>query len=387
MPPVASTTAGAGAGSSHPRRSTHAHHPAPVDDQVGGEGEGDGHVVRAGDGAQRAHHLGAGGVAAGVQHAPARWCAPSRPSSRLPSRPGRSSTPSASRATAVRSRGRRALDRPGVVEAAAHRHGVRRVLFGGVVGRHRGGDAALRPGGGAVRRVALGHHRHPARRPARAAVRPPMPAPTTTASARGRRDGSARRDRHRPAPRPTASIARPPGGLAPSTSGSTSTSCSTSERLEDLGQGDPLHVGAQVAGPHELVLGEVDRHVVAHGALGHQQHPRRPARSDGATMPEVDPTKSAAASTSGGHSGCARTSRSAVGLAEAADLVAGEALVDDAVALPQDHLDVGLRGHVAPQVLVGQEDAPGGRPATRPPRRRWTRCSRCPTRPSPRPRC
>ena len=43
-------------------------------------------------------------------------------------------------------------------------------------------------------------------------------------------------------------------------------------------------------------------------------------------------------------------------LPEGLDLVAGEALVDLAVARPEDDLDGGLRRHVAAEVLVGQED-------------------------------
>ena len=78
------------------------------------------------------------------------------------------------------------------------------------------------------------------------------------------------------------------------------------ERLEDLRQRDALHMRAEIARPHELDLGRLDRDVVAHRALGHEQH----LRSAGGPcthliMPLVEPVKSASASTSGAHSGWA----------------------------------------------------------------------------------
>ena len=73
-------------------------------------------------------------------------------------------------------------------------------------------------------------------------------------------------------------------------------------------------------------------------------------------MPAVEPTKSASASTSGGHSGCAMTRTPGMVGAIAAQLLAREALVHHAAAFPEDHLDAGLRSDPAPEVLVGQED-------------------------------
>src|SRR4029077_561759 len=43
------------------------------------------------------------------------------------------------------------------------------------------------------------------------------------------------------------------------------------ERAPDLRQGDALHVRAQIAGPHEIEIGILQRDIVAHRALG-QQH-------------------------------------------------------------------------------------------------------------------
>src|SRR3954451_24329858 len=41
----------------------------------------------------------------------------------------------------------------------------------------------------------------------------------------------------------------------------------------DVGERDPLHVRAQIAGPHELDVRVLQRDVVAHRALGHEHDP------------------------------------------------------------------------------------------------------------------
>src|SRR5215218_2181754 len=45
------------------------------------------------------------------------------------------------------------------------------------------------------------------------------------------------------------------------------------QRAADAAQRDALHVGTEVAGPHELGAGRLERHVVGHRALGHHHHP------------------------------------------------------------------------------------------------------------------
>src|SRR5262245_22663528 len=49
------------------------------------------------------------------------------------------------------------------------------------------------------------------------------------------------------------------------------------EAVENLWQGDALHVRAQIARPHEFDLRQLRLHVVRHGALGHHDDALRPA--------------------------------------------------------------------------------------------------------------
>src|SRR3954468_11937527 len=48
----------------------------------------------------------------------------------------------------------------------------------------------------------------------------------------------------------------------------------------DVGKGDPLHVRAQIAGPHKLDVWILQRDVVAHRALGHEHDANRTSLAD-----------------------------------------------------------------------------------------------------------
>ena len=150
-----------------PFRGAHRHpdHPAAVPDEVGREGVGQSLDVLGGRRRpdQGAHHLGAGGVAAGVQH-PASVVAPLPAQQQAAVGPGVEVHPQGlQRRHPFRGGGSQHLHCPRVVEAPAHRHRVGGMFPRGVVGGHRGGDAALGPRGGPAAGVALGDHQHPAR--------------------------------------------------------------------------------------------------------------------------------------------------------------------------------------------------------------------------------
>ena len=69
----------------------------------------------------------------------------------------------------------------------------------------------------------------------------------------------------------------------------------------------------------------------------------------------VEPVKSEASMTSGGHSGCAMICDAGIGRAHVRDVLRREALMHLAVALPGDDLDLGLGLHVLRKVLIGDE--------------------------------
>ena len=98
------------------------------------------------------------------------------------------------------------------------------------------------------------------------------------------------------------------------TSGAIVTSYSIASRLcSTFGSVLRFMCGQRLHGRTNSTLGILARDVVGHRALGHEQHARRRSaacsstRPTYSTMPCVEPTKSASASTSGGHSGCAIT--------------------------------------------------------------------------------
>jgi hypothetical protein len=130
------------------------------------------------------------------------------------------------------------------------------------------------------------------------------------------------------------------------------------EGVQDLRQRDPLHVRAEVAGPDELHGRELDGHVVGHGALRHQHDAGRTSLAEVADHAR----RRADVISRGEHVGRALGVGEDVDVgvlaAERSDLVAREALVHLAVALPENDLGLRARRHVAAEVLVGQEDHP-----------------------------
>ena len=128
------------------------------------------------------------------------------------------------------------------------------------------------------------------------------------------------------------------------------------QRAPDLWQRDALHVRAQIARPHELDVGVLDRDVVAHRALGHQHHPPRLLVGDIAAHGGGRAGEVGLGHDLGRALGMRQHDHARMLLAQLADLGRREALVHLAVPGPGDDLDPGLGGDVLRQVLVGQHD-------------------------------
>ena len=254
--------------------------------------DGDGRVRAAQRCAERAHDLGARRVARVQRCARAEWAA-SRARSSWPSASRSKRAPSASSSreplAAVAASGRATAAASAMPAADGQRVGAR-AAPGESSGPTARGDAALRP---------------------RAVARPAERAPWRAGRRAGRRgrerrcrpaDAGAEHDdvgladarrgaRSSPAPRPTASMRstagararRPPARPRPGAR-------SVCERLEDLRQRDPLHVRAEVAGPHELHRPGTRRPRCRHRALGDEHDARAAAwRRRSSTMPAVEP--------------------------------------------------------------------------------------------------
>ena len=232
---------------------------------------------------------------------------------------------------------------------------VGRVQRGRVARPHRGGDPTLRPG--AVARFASGPlASRSTRRPGRpsATDRPATPAPRTTTSAS--RTASSRALIGRPRARPPA-CARPRAARAPPPPARPRPRCSSVCRARRIfGSVIRFMCGQRLHGRTNSVSGKLDRDVVAHRALGDQHHAPRPRGLEVADH----------AGRRADVVGRGEHVRRALGVAEhrhlrvlppeRRDLGAREALVHLAVPLPQDELRLRLRGHVAAEVLVRQED-------------------------------
>ena len=339
---------------------------------------------------ERTHHLRPGRVRACRTRA--RECAASRARSSWPvaSRSKRAPSASSSRSRSGPSLVRRATAAASASSPAAASVSAR-VQRRRVAGADGAGDPALRPAGCCRYRP---HRTALASRSDAAAARPSATESAGHAGADhddvGLADGSRCGRAHRPAPRPTASIrstagaparrppARPPPG-APS----------PRSECRILGSVIRFMCGQRLQGRTNSVLRELDRDVVGHRALGHHHDPRRALAS------HVPDHAGGRADVVGGleHVGRAlrmREDRARPGAAcgNDADLVAAEALVHLAVALPQDDLRLRLRRDVLARGTRRAGRSPARHAAaTRPPRPRWPRCSRRRTRPSPRPRC
>ena len=123
----------------------------------------------------------------------------------------------------------------------------------------------------------------------------------------------------------------------------------------DVGQGDPLHVRAQVAGLDEFHVGEARAQVVGHRAFGDQRHPLRPfafqpGAHGGGRADEVGLVLDLGRAFGMGDQ--ARVEA----LARMPRLLRGELLVHFAAAVPQHQRDPGLLGDVVAEEAVGQED-------------------------------
>ena len=143
----------------------------------------------------------------------------------------------------------------------------------------------------------------------------------------------------------------------PAMAGSTVTSSFSMTRdSKNLRQRDPLHVRAEVAGTHEVDLRRLDRDVVAHRAFGHEQnlarlivvHPFDHAAGRAGEIGFGDHVRRAL--------GMGDDLHAWIGLAIGAKLLAGEALMHLAMALPGDDLDGGLGGDPLRQILVRDHD-------------------------------
>src|SRR5712671_4877884 len=128
------------------------------------------------------------------------------------------------------------------------------------------------------------------------------------------------------------------------------------EAVEDLRQGDALHVRAEIARPHEVDVGQLGLDIISHRAFGHHHDPARTPLAH-----PVDHMRGRAGEVRFlDHVGRAFRMRDdldrRIALAVAAQFVRGEALMHLAVALPGDDLHAGLRRDVFCEILVGQED-------------------------------
>ena len=121
------------------------------------------------------------------------------------------------------------------------------------------------------------------------------------------------------------------------------------ERAPDLRQGDALHVRAQIARPHKLEFGVLQRHIVAHRAFGQQHDARRPFFADIIGHRRGRAGEVAFRDDIGRAFGMRQHHDPRMAFAHTPDVLGGEALMHLAMSLPGDDLDLGLgRGVAAP---------------------------------------
>src|SRR5262245_50470942 len=128
------------------------------------------------------------------------------------------------------------------------------------------------------------------------------------------------------------------------------------EAFEDLRQRDPLHMRAEIAWPHEGDVRRLDGDVVAHRALGHEQHFRRLVVLD-----PLDHARGRAGEIGfrqhvGRTFGVGDDLHAGIGLAIGAELLAGEEFMHLAMTLPGDDLNGGLGRDPLGEILVGNKD-------------------------------
>src|SRR5690349_5613144 len=128
------------------------------------------------------------------------------------------------------------------------------------------------------------------------------------------------------------------------------------EAVADLGQGDPLHVRAQIARPHKIEVGVLQRDIVAHRAFGQQDDARRPLPADIIGHRRGRSREIALGNDLGGAFRMRQDRDPGMALPEALDVLGSEALMHLAMPFPCDDLDLGLGCGVACQVFVGEHD-------------------------------
>ena len=128
--------------------------------------------------------------------------------------------------------------------------------------------------------------------------------------------------------------------------------------LKNVLQGDALHVGAEVAGPDELGLDGIRRHIVGHGAFGDQHHLAGLAGQDIVVHGRRRPGEVGLGQHFRRALGMGQDLRARVGLTDFADILGGKLLVHLTPPAPGDDPHVGLAGDIAGQELVRDEDDP-----------------------------
>ena len=128
------------------------------------------------------------------------------------------------------------------------------------------------------------------------------------------------------------------------------------ERMQNLRQRDPLHVRAQIAGPHEIHVRVLERNIVRHRAFGDEDDVLRlmflhEIRHAAGRAGEIRLGENVGRALRVGEDDDA-----GVSLAHFADILGGEALMHFARARPCNDLDVGHRRDVLRKILVGNED-------------------------------
>src|ERR1700730_5272398 len=124
------------------------------------------------------------------------------------------------------------------------------------------------------------------------------------------------------------------------------------QRLPDFRQCNPFHMWAQVARPHELDVGMIDRDVVAHGAFRHHDDTRRLFGTD-----IFDHGSGRSGKICFGHDfrrtlGMRKHDYAGVLLAEQAYLGSSEELMDLAMSGPGDDFDAGFSSNILREILV-----------------------------------